>query len=79
MFGLRFIVLCFKNGAVCFSKFQMQDENSRSGGFSGQWSGMPTRAYPHLEKPLSEASETPPSGHANPCDQMRYWKPNIGS
>ena len=40
---------------------------------------MPARVCPHLEKPLSEAPETPPSGHANPCDQMRFWKPNIGS
>ena len=40
---------------------------------------MPARVCTHLEKSLSEAPETPPSGHATPCDQMRFWKPNIGS
>ena len=40
---------------------------------------MPARVCPHLEKPLSEAPETPPSGHETPCDQMRLWKPNFGS
>ena len=74
MFGRRFIGLYFKNGAVCFSKFQMKDENSRSGAFSGQWLSMPAGVSPHSKKPLSEAPETMPSEHANPCDQMRFWK-----